>query len=736
MARSLRRPSVPGLNKCFPWPSKKELTGTGGSDQIEAEALEQDAATATVTQEQANVAPREVHHTPSNSTHDLAVFLRTTGPRGRESHRAPMPTRRRSKSLPRRLLGQLREYWKPTHDALPTSASYKYDERLQAWVRGSPLDTTQPSDAIVERTTSKGMHACKSDHDQTLTNQAGHKYFELKGPPTPRTNGVFSRGDDCHGEPLAAELDRLVLRDLTSDELMDGWLADLGEKVDSCSGSAHQPLPPPSPTASVAGAFLLPSTQADDSVVAARTPAPTRASSITAGRNSIWAPAYLTRESTSTVIRHTRAPSESRGGDEDERLLADDHRASLWELEDTGLQNVNHTPTTSVTGNDNHEVGGVPNTWQTPPRSPKSTSPVRGMSVVSQTLTNRTFYTSASDESDLDAPIDVPRERRDTEPSGGRTVLPRGAYRSSSFDEVAHRSSTSVTHVHDQQPSNQIPVGQRRPKGSVPSLCSNEHTSSTTRYIAPKYSPEARDFFMQEIDDDAARLSHATRCALLYAGNTECVFCAASPMPYTYRPTGPFSSEIDLTETKRAHEPSKRPRHVQSEELLGKPNAWNQTKPLPKAPGGAPTKMPHISTLSRSASSLRSDKTRRPKYAQAPTPPPEKSLPALPFGAEHPGLRAERARVGLPPQPGALEPVKIKRKPLVSDLPTTPKLRKVHPYRGTDLRSLGAQQVVCPNGGSARRLADMEMLEGQLCEIQSKVIQLSAMVVEVLTKQY
>ncbi|KAK5674076.1 hypothetical protein LTS10_013171 [Elasticomyces elasticus] len=724
MARSLRRPSIPGLNKCFGWPNKKDLTGTGVNDQIEARSSEnsecqQDTANATTTQDGASLG--EVQHTPSNSTHDLAVFLRTTGPRGRDSHRAPIPTRRRSKSLPRRLLGQLREYWKPTYDALPTSASYKYDERLQAWVRGSPIDTTQPPDPIVERTTSKG-----------------HKYFELKGPPSPQTNGVFSRGDDRPEKPSAAELDRLVLRDLTSDELMDGWLADLGEKVDSCSESAHHSLPP-SPAASVAGArlsLLLPLTQADDSVVAAGTPAPTRASSTTAGRLSIWAPAALTRESTSTVIRHTRAPSEYGEGDGDERLLADGRRASPWELEDTGIQNVDHTSTTSRVGKDNHD------TWQTPPQSPRSTPPVRldkdGMSVVSQTLTNRTFYTSASDDSDLDAPTNVrARERRGTEPASGRAVVPRGSYRSNSFDEVAHRSSTSVTHVHDHQPSKQVLVGQRRPKGSVPSLCSNDkHSSSTMRYIAPKYSPEARDFFMQEIDDDAARLSHATRCALLYAKDSECVFCVASPMPYTYRPTGPFSTEIDLTETRRAQEPSKPPRHVQSEELLGNPNAWNQTKPLPKAPSGASTKMPHISTLSRSASSLHSDKTRRPKYAQAPTPPPEKSLPALPLGAEHPGLRAERARAGLPPQPGALEPVKIKRKPLLRDLPPTPTLRKAHPYRGTDLCSLGAQQVLRPTGGSARRLADIEMLEGQLCEIQSKVIQLSAMVVDVLTKQY
>ncbi|KAK5724433.1 hypothetical protein LTR15_004478 [Elasticomyces elasticus] len=731
MARSLRRPSVPGLNKCFGWPNKKDLTDTGVNDQIEARSsgnseCQQDIANATMTQDGA--ALREVQHTPSNSTHELAVFLRTTGPRGRDSHRAAIPTRRRSKSLPRRLLGQLREYWKPTYDALPTSPSYKYDERLQAWVRGSPIDTTQPSDSIVERTTSKG-----------------HKYLELKGAPSPRTNGVFSRVDIRPEMPQPAELDRLVLRDLTSDELMDGWLANLGEKVDSCSDSAHHSLPP-SPTASAGGTRLplpQPLSLADDSVVTGRTPALTRACSTTAGRLPTWAPAALTRESTSTVICHTQVPSGSCEAEGDERLLPDDRRASLWELEDTGMQYVDHSPSTSRIGNDNHEVGGSPNTWQTPPQSPKSTSPVPldkdATSVMSQTLTNHTFYTSASDDSDLDARTEVrARERRGTEPASGRAVVPRGSYRSNSFDEVTHRSSTIVTHVHDHQPSNEVLIGQRRPKGSVPSLCSNEatHTSSTTRYIAPKYSPEARDFFMQEIDDDAARLSHATRCALLYAKDSECVFCAAAPMPYTYRPTGPFSSEIDLNETKRAQAPTIRPRHVQSEELLGNPNAWNQTKPLPKAPIGASTKLPHISTLSRTASSLRSDKTRTPKYAQAPTPPPEKSLPALPTGVEHPGVRAERARVGVPPQPGTREPVKIKRKPLGPDLPPTPTLRKAQPYKGTDLRSLGAQQVLRPTGGSARRLADMEMLEGQLCEIQSKVIQLSAMVVEVLTKQY
>ncbi|KAK5674079.1 hypothetical protein LTS10_013174 [Elasticomyces elasticus] len=123
--------------------------------------------------------------TPSNSTHDLAVF-RTTGPRGRESLRVSSSTRRRSKSIPRRLLGQLREYWKPTdeEDGLPASIPYNYDERLQAWVCGLPIDAAQQSspqvpDSVVQRTTSKG-----------------HKYFELKGPPSPRTDDVFSRGEN------------------------------------------------------------------------------------------------------------------------------------------------------------------------------------------------------------------------------------------------------------------------------------------------------------------------------------------------------------------------------------------------------------------------------------------------------------------------------------------------------------------------------------------------------------
>ncbi|TKA62176.1 hypothetical protein B0A55_13668, partial [Friedmanniomyces simplex] len=132
-------------------------------------------------------------------------------------------------------------------------------------------------------------------------------------------------------------------------------------------------------------------------------------------------------------------------------------------------------------------------------------------------------------------------------------------------------------------------------------------------------------------------------------------------------------------------------------------------------------------------------------YTQAPTPPPEKELPALPSlpnhtDSEHPGIRAERARAGMPPWPGACEPTKNARKtddPKYSKAAVqTPTLRKAKPYVYNDLRSIGTQAVLRPVGDSARRLADMEMLEKQLCEIQSKVIQLSAMVVEVLTKQY
>ncbi|KAK5673943.1 hypothetical protein LTS10_013288 [Elasticomyces elasticus] len=761
MATCLRRPSVPRLNKYFEWPSRKEFTDAGVIEEIGARALEnlewrKDITDVTLAQDKASIAPRAMRLAPSNSTHDLAVFLRTTGPRGRESLRASSSTCRRSKSLPRRLLDQLREYWKPTPEevGLPASISYKYDERLQAWVRGLPIDAAQQSssqvpNSIVQKTTSKG-----------------HKYFELKGLPSPRTDGVFSRGDDwssIYEKPLADELDRLVLRDLTSDDLMDGWLADPGEKLDSCSDSAHHSFPP-SPIVSAAGArlsLLLPSTQADDSVVASKTLAPTRASSTTGGRLSIWAPAALSRDSVSTVVRHPGAASESHEWDGNMRLVTDDRRASLWELEDTGMQDVDDTPVPGI-GNDNHGVGGVSIPRQESPRSPKSASPVPldgdHPSVLNHEVTGRTFYTS--DDSDLDAPIGIPlRERRDTEPSSGRTVLSRGSYRSNSFDEVSHRGSISAAHVsrpHDHGPGNQVPVGQRRPKGLVRSLSSNEvihkHPSSATRYVAPKYSPEARDFFMQEINDDAARLSHTTRSALLYVKISECVFCdpciegaeqgtevvarhwsnddgtggssvgtnatrtsddaaraqAISPMPFTYRPTGPFSSETDLIET----------------------------KPLPKAPVSAATKIPHISTLSRSTSSLHTNKTRPSKYTKAPTPSPERSLPALPSSAKHPGLRAERGRVGVPPQSGTHELAKIKRKPLVSVSAPTPRLRKAQPYRGADLRSLGTQQVIRPAGDCTRRLADMKMLEGQLCEIQSEVIQLSAMVVEVLTRQY
>ncbi|KAK5674078.1 hypothetical protein LTS10_013173 [Elasticomyces elasticus] len=243
--------------------------------------------------------------------------------------------------------------------------------------------------------------------------------------------------------PPADELDRLVLRDLTSDELMDGWLADPGEKVDSCSDSAHHSFPP-SPIVSAAGArlsLLLPSTQADDSVVASKTLASTRASSTTCGRLSIWAPAALSRDSVSTVVRHPGAASESHEWDGNLHLVTDDRRASLWELENSGMQDVDDTPLPGI-GNDNHGVGGVSITRQESPHSPKSASPVPldGVhpSVLNHEVTGHTFYTS--DDSDLDAAIGTPpRERIGTEPSSGRTVLPTGSYRSSSFNEVSHR---------------------------------------------------------------------------------------------------------------------------------------------------------------------------------------------------------------------------------------------------------------------------------------------------------
>ncbi|KAK5674098.1 hypothetical protein LTS10_013143 [Elasticomyces elasticus] len=667
MARSLRRPSVPRLNNCFPWSSKKDFNYAGVIEEIDARALEnpdwrKDITNVALAQDKANVALENTHPAPSHSTHELAVFLRTTGSRGRESQRAPDSARRRSKSHPRRLLGQLCEYWKPTpdDDALPMSAPYKYDERSHVWVRGSPVDTAQQSlppvsDSIVERTTSKG-----------------HKYFELKGPPSTRADGVFSRGDDRLGKPMAVELDRLILRDITSDELMDGWLADIGGKVDSCSDSNHQSSPP-WPTASAAGVRLplLPPTMADDSIAASRTLARTRASSTSGGRAAIWTPTALLRDSTSTVVRHTVVSRGSHESDENTHLITNDHRASLRELEDASMHDVDDAPTPKM-ANDSHRVEGGSHTWQTPPQSPGSLSPGWTQDVsldrdqsftVSQTETGHTFYTS--EELNLVAHVNSrARETRDTVPASSRNVVHSGSYRSNSHNELAHRGSTNTKHVLPLQicKASDQSLGQRRPQGSAPPVCSIEatyrHLPSPTRYIAPKYSPETRDFFMKEIEGDVARLSHTTRSALLYAKTSDCVFCgpqvhragfisgspddhdhetsrssastdttrtsdhpgrshAASPVPFRYRPTGPFSSEVDLTDAQRSRIPAKRPRHVQSAELLGRTSssAWNQTNPLPRAPKSTDKKMAHISTLSRSTSSLHSQKTRRAKYA-------------------------------------------------------------------------------------------------------------------------
>ncbi|KAK3613331.1 hypothetical protein LTR22_028193, partial [Elasticomyces elasticus] len=172
-------------------------------EEIGARALEnrewrKDVTDVPPAQDKASITPRAILLTPSNSTHDLAVFLRTTGPRGGGSFRVPSSTGRRSKSLPRRLLGRLREYWKPTdeEDGLPASTPYKYDGRLQAWVCGLPIDAAQQSspevpDSVVQRTTSNGQ-----------------KYFELKGPPSPRTDGVLSRGDDWSSMSVCGSTER------------------------------------------------------------------------------------------------------------------------------------------------------------------------------------------------------------------------------------------------------------------------------------------------------------------------------------------------------------------------------------------------------------------------------------------------------------------------------------------------------------------------------------------------
>ncbi|KAK3613638.1 hypothetical protein LTR22_028075, partial [Elasticomyces elasticus] len=210
------------------------------------------------------------------------------------------------------------------------------------------------------------------------------------------------------GKPMAVELDCLILRDMTSDELMDGWLADLGEKLDSCSDCAHQSSPP-SPTASAAGVrlpLLLPSTMADDSIAASRTLSRTRASSTTGGRAAIWTSTALSRDSSSTVVRHTVVPREVHESEINTRLITNDHRASLWELEDTGMHGVDDVPTPKMDVSFN----------------------VDQPFIASQTETGHTFYTS--EDSDLVAHVNSrARERRDTEPASSRNIVPRGRAR-------------------------------------------------------------------------------------------------------------------------------------------------------------------------------------------------------------------------------------------------------------------------------------------------------------------
>ncbi|KAK1817075.1 hypothetical protein LTR12_008564 [Friedmanniomyces endolithicus] len=783
MSKPLRRPSVPKL-KCFPWVGNKASSYVGMVKEIKS----MESESIIVRRDRPDPVADHLQLPPSNSSYDLAVFLRTTEPRGRESVRASHSTAVRSKSIPRRLLGHLREYYKPTRgmDLPPGPAPYKYDERLRAWVRESPSEQLMRlPDSVVQKTTLDGK-----------------KYFELKVPSLPRMDGVFSRGGsdafyhDSRGSANERCIDQVVLRDMTSDELLDGWLAGLDHNADSHSDSAQRTLVSSSTSSAVGHqlSLLLPASAEDDGA-ATEASGLRRASSTTGGRLSLWVPPTWSRDSVSTVILGTRRRSDAVELDAQGR-----HRTSLWELEDGDSHMVLSVASTFNTANTEPETEGSRTAWQTPSQCNRRPSTALSGGIApsgDQSIehnTSRTFF--ASDDLETEGPGETQtHEKRDPERASNRSPVRESPCQSSSFDEVAYCVPAPESHEQlapDSKPDDHLLAGKWQ--GPVPAystgILPGKHPV-TMRYVTPKYSAEVKDFFMEELQADRAGLCTdlppVARSALRCATAPDCVSCGpgqknaarvfreadsandnsgnvggtfattgrrihADAAPalssvQSYRPSGPFCSQIKLPGADRSMLSEKIPPHVHSEELLGRsgPNAWNQTKPLPEQPRKPSRKPAHISTLSRSTSSLQTHRQRSPKYTQAPTPPPEKDLPALPALLDHPdsvypGPRVERARAGMPPRPELDEPLNNGRR---SKDPSYPKAdvkslmpKRPKPYIHADLRSIGAQSVLRPVGDSASRLADMALLEAQLCEIQAQVVQLSAMVVDVLTRQY
>ncbi|KAK0936457.1 hypothetical protein LTR29_011935 [Friedmanniomyces endolithicus] len=786
MSKPLRRPSVPKL-KCFPWVGNKGSSYVGMVKEIDS----MESESIIVRRDRPDPVADHPQLPPSNASYDLAVFLRTTEPRGRESVRASPSTAVRSKSIPRRLLGHLREYYKPTRgmDLPPGPAPYKYDERLRAWVRESPSEQVMRlPNSVVQKTTLDGK-----------------QYFELKVPPLPRMDGVFSRGGsdafyhDSRGSANERCIDQVVLRDMSSDELLDGWLAGLDHNAEAHSESAQRTLVSSSTSLAVGHqlSLLLPASAEDDGG-ATEASGLRRASSTTGGRLSLWVPPTWSRDSVSTVILGTRRRSDAVELDGQGR-----HRTSLWELEDGDSHVVLSVASTFNTASTELETERIKTAWPTPSQCTRRPStalsgdraPSGDQSI--EHNTSRTFF--ASDDLGTEVPGETQtRERRDPERASNRSPVRASSCQSSSFDEVAYPAPALKSHeplALDSKPNDHLLASKWQ--GSVPAystgILPGKHPV-TLRYVTPKYSAEVKDFFMEELHADKAGLSTdlppVTRSAHICATapeRPECVFCGpgqknaarvfreadsandnpgnvggtfattgrrihadAAPAPssvQSYRPSGPFCSQNKLPRADRSMLTEKTPRHVHSEELLGRsgPNAWNQTKPLPEQPRKPSTKPAHISTLSRSTSSLQTHRQRSPKYTQAPTPPPEKDLPALPALLDHPdsvypGPRVERARAGMPPRPERDEPTNNGRRSKDPSYPKTdlkslmPKVPK--PYIHADPRSIGAQSMLRPVGDSASRLADMALLEAQLCEIQAQVVQLSAMVVDVLTRQY
>ncbi|KAK3069435.1 hypothetical protein LTR53_012218 [Teratosphaeriaceae sp. CCFEE 6253] len=770
MAWKLRRPSIPGML------SERHMHSSRGA--VQETSAEKQSIHGWGNESKSDSDDLRLPH--NNASYDLAKFLRTTGPREPCPSKSPKGVCGRSKSLPRQLL----EYWRPrTSDGEQVSPSpdprstYTYQERLRAWVREASIDqcsTLPPLPLLPSRLPSR-----LPDSVVQKTTSAGSKHLELKVPRSPNVDDASGRVEEKIGHPPKVhnqgDLDRLFLRDMTSDELLDGWLADFTIGTD------------------------LESERAQD------TDALSRISSIADGHLSTTLPPAWSRDSVNTVVRTSdmgalRSPIEFLDMEDGDLQESDysAHRDGLTtptEVND-GLSGVPVYPGSAL-------KSGIGKGSFNNDHTPKSCSPPQSLAA------HTSGHPFAS--SDLALGMAVNERIRKYErgsfnhgrsKDGDRLCPVSNTHLDNAFGPArsgAHglRASTVLS-------SNQVPVQKIRLRASDMALRPRDsgtapwQTSDGTLALA-------EGSFMEDAKGRGSHhepeLARSTRNALLYSTTPaydpytpERKLAARSEISRTrsderpdaeerasISPTGPKqstdqgavrsepmawmrseqtwldsdpdpsssrTSSVSPKQVQRAA-PAKGLRQAQSEEQLGsqRSRAYTKTKPLPPLAGsphcyGYGAKLPHISTLSRFASAPSAEMVRGTTYMNAPTPPPDKALPPLPVPntPEHPGLRAGRPRIALLP----LRADKVASKAF----PERPHSR----LSPQDLRALiqqslqqhvddgvpgvGIQEALRTADKADKKVAALELIEAQVYELQFKASQLSAMVVEVLHTRY